>query len=205
MATVTLPRLPPELISEITPYLIKGRIGSYSSNLYGLYGLRLTCRELYTKSLFDFGHAAFSTLIVDCSLASLDRLYAISQHPHFCKAVKSIYFAHNLAHPVRLEILYEEPDTPLKERVQWILEQGFNRIFASLTNLKKVVIITPFAACFSQFWQTSTNHEGDNQPTPTFSSEKWIVTANMLYRMLVQGPGLPSLESISLFPPYECE
>lgn len=205
MAAPTLTDLPAELISQIAPYLVQGRVGSYSSRLYGLYGLRLTCRTLHAKTLFDFSKAAFSTLFVDFSLQSLDRLHVISQHPTFCKAVKCIYFAHDMYNPVRLAVGYENPDMSLEEQIQSMLREGLKRILGGLSKLRKVVIITPFVACFYRCYFTcreeapqTTMRHSEAHPEPTLVGEKYEVTADALYRLLLEAADISSTEMESL-------
>ncbi|KAF2680122.1 hypothetical protein K458DRAFT_393096 [Lentithecium fluviatile CBS 122367] len=194
MAVLTLPQLPTDVISEIAPYLVDDSAGTYCSNLYGLYGLRLTCRALYFKTLYNFTQAAFHTVFVDFSLESLDRFYAISQHEEFRKAVKRIYFSHDRLHPVSLGPVYNET-VSLEENVEYIIKLGLNKILSRLPNLSGVVIITPFAAPFRSYYsieepsesptpQTETKNE-IRTPSSVIRVEMYTILANRLYQILL--------------------
>jgi len=209
MAASTLPQLPVELIGEIVSYLVDHDAYAYSRELYGVYGLRLTCRALYEKTLFDFTKFAFSTLQVDFSLQSLDRLYAISQHEELQKAVKCIYFGHHAKHPIYLGKIEREVNTSLADMVHYILEKGLRCIFAGLSNLTKVVVTTPFVATFRSICETDklsgpsifyTGLDDQNEmATSSLQGEMYTVRLGLVYRLLFDaanraGSRLASLE-----------
>ena len=192
----SLPRLPNELISEIISYMIEGRPGAYASKLYPLYALRLTCRALYTKTFHDFTKAAFSTIFVDLSVESLDRLHGISQHPEISKKVKCIYFNHDAHQPVSLGLFDEQPGFPLQKQVEWLLSEGFTRVFQQLSNLEKVVMMAPFMAIFSRGWHmkkdpssSSLVDEVDSniqvELPPHISTDRCYITTSMMYAILM--------------------
>ncbi|OCK73531.1 hypothetical protein K432DRAFT_312627, partial [Lepidopterella palustris CBS 459.81] len=146
MATPTLPELPAELISQIAQYLFKG-----PTELYGVYGLRLTCRALREKTRWEFSKAAFSTLNVDFYPESLKRLGTICQHHEFCKAVKRIYFAHDEQQTISLGKIDEEVRTTVSEKVQPVIIRVLTDSFKRLPNVSDIVIIAPFVARFLQY------------------------------------------------------
>jgi hypothetical protein len=198
MASVSsLSELPVELINEICSHLIEGRPGSYASRLYGVYALRMTCRTLYAKTFHDFCRAAYSTLFVDLTLESLDRLYAISQHSEISKTVRCLYFAHEGDCKVYLGMADERPDTPLGKEVETLLRDGFQRVFGGLSNLTTLVVITPFTAVFRRGWRNEVGTETLSKPTSreyfdetwllsdSFSAEQFFISARMLFAKLL--------------------
>ena len=195
----SLPQLPTEIISEIASYLIQGRAQSYGCNMLALYGLRLTCRTLYLKTLHDFGQA-LSTIIVDFSLESLDRLYNISQHPELRGCVQSIYFARDGHHPIRLPLLDEDPGCSLEHQIEKALREGLRIILLGLPNLKGTFIVTPFAASFHQGWRNKYTTEYRNTiskiedtPTAKIETNRYVMNANQLFSILMQALEDPHL------------
>ncbi|KAF2253718.1 hypothetical protein BU26DRAFT_501861 [Trematosphaeria pertusa] len=207
----TLPSLPTEIVSKISQHLISGPTNSYATDMDALYGLRLTCRALNSKTLYDFSKAAFSSLIVDFFPASLDRLHAISQHPDLGKAVKCLHFAHHAEPTVSLGEEEVDPDAvPLEARVQGILRAGLGQIFTGLPNLSEVVIITPLAAIFRQ-WRSVTAHPphvsemrneieeaNEREPAATIFTEQWALTANFLHQLVLEAADKANIELQSL-------
>ncbi|KAF2637733.1 hypothetical protein P280DRAFT_520869 [Massarina eburnea CBS 473.64] len=187
----SLQNLPIELISALVPYLIPQhqRVYPTYTDLSSLYALRLTSRGLYDKTLFDFSRLAFSTIHVDFTLFGLDRFYEISQHEEFRKSVRNIYFAHDFH--VRLGLVDEEKKgtaesqgfTGLEEVVNGRLGEVFSEIFQRLDRLEKIVIVTPFAAIYSWFWERGSNNS-DNCPDilgpSSYHYERYTLTTTTL-------------------------
>jgi hypothetical protein len=209
MAASTLPQLPVELISDILFYLVEDGADTYFRELYGVYGLRLTCRALYEKTLFNFTKVAFSTLHVDFSLRSLDRLHAISQHARLQNAVKCIYFGHDASHPIYLGKIERAADTSLAEMVHYILEKGLRGICSGLPNLSKIVITTPFVAPFRSICETDQLHgpsifhtsteNDDKLSTSRLQGEIYTVKLGLFFQLLLDaanraGSRIDSLE-----------
>jgi hypothetical protein len=169
MAKPTLQDLPMELINFLTPHLIASNRPTYPAytNLTPFYGLRLTSRALYQKTLVDFGNLAFSTLTVDFTLAGLDRFYEISQNAELRMFVRCIIFAHD--YPVYLGMMdvRETGSETLEDIVMGRLKEGFKRILTGLPNLRRIVIATPFAAIYTCYWEKERSLEtttaGDQQ------------------------------------------
>lgn len=60
---------------------------------YRLASLRLTCKEVYHRTLNYFARCAFKRLLIHLDLAGLERMKNIAQVPLFASKIQSIYFS----------------------------------------------------------------------------------------------------------------
>ncbi|PVI04020.1 hypothetical protein DM02DRAFT_611813 [Periconia macrospinosa] len=209
--------LPTETLDVITSHLVFPHPHhAYFTCLAPFYALRLTNRALYYKTLHPFCKLAFTTLFVDFTLWSLDRLYAVSRHEVFAGYVRGVYFGHDRAVRVGLEagsfgdcceggggnggdVRAEESEN--YDALLRKLGEGLQRTLPGFTNLDRIIVITPLVVEYfyhrqppstTPFAPITSTTPNSPKSTSLFPSSKLILRFFPFYRLLLSALSLPS-------------
>lgn len=151
----SLPKLPVEILDLIAGHLVEPRAGFLD---LGICALRLTCRELYSKTLSLFRKSAFPTLRLDLHSKTLQSFSRLCRVPALGAGVKKVIFAQLGDEPIAFpgDIGEEENLFDLREQVLFVLRQVLSEAFQGMPNLEQVVILTPFCARFQRYRHSDT-------------------------------------------------